>query len=168
LIFILMIYLIEPYNAYAPKGKKKHISEIYEEEALFQRMLAEASKTQNPTMPPNTPPTTLATGLGTAAGGGGVPVHGYFKRNDALTLGFTIVTSSATAPSNATFTNVSTYAGTGTLTYKWLLGSGSLTSTSATPSVQAYTVAGTYIVKLEVTESQFGVMKTTTNSLTIA
>ena len=39
-------YLIEPYNAYCKKEKKKSLAEIIEEEALFYRMIEEAIKQQ--------------------------------------------------------------------------------------------------------------------------
>lgn len=162
-----MIYLIEPYNAYAPKGKKKHFSEILEEEALFQRMLAEAAKNQNPNMPPNTPATVNAVVGGTAAGAGGVPVQGYFQRNGNLVASFTLASSSGAAPSTASITNTTTYGGIGTLTYKWLYGTSSLTSTSASPASQGYTAPGTYTVKLEVTESTYQTAKTTSTAFTI-
>jgi len=58
------IYLVEPYNAYAVKGKKKHLHQILEEEALMARIVAEqqalheaAVKQAHPTLPPQAPPT---------------------------------------------------------------------------------------------------------------
>ena len=35
------IYLVEPYNAYAPKNRKKHPLEILEEQQLLERIMAE-------------------------------------------------------------------------------------------------------------------------------
>lgn len=40
------IYLVEPYNAYAPKGRKKHWTEIVEEQALLERIIAEQTAIQ--------------------------------------------------------------------------------------------------------------------------
>lgn len=162
-----MIYLIEPYNAYSPKGKKKHWSEILEEERIFhEMMLAEANKNQNPTMPPNTPSTVLST-PGNAAGAGGKPVLGYFQRNGALSASFTVASSSGASPSTASITNTTVYTGIGALSYNWIYGTGSITSNSSTPPAQGYTAPGTYTITLQVTESQFQITKSATGAFTI-
>ena len=56
---IPQIYLVEPYNAYAPKQKKKHWHQVIEEEALMARIIAEqqsireaAAKPAHPNLPP--------------------------------------------------------------------------------------------------------------------
>jgi PKD repeat protein len=169
-----MIYLIEPYNAYDPKPKKKHWMQIAEEEHVFQQMIAqqqalrEAASNKNASLPQNAPVNAQAVNSPSmVAGGGGKAVFNYFGKDSALVAGFTFTTSSNAAPSTATFTNTTTYTGIGALTYKWLLGSGSITSTSQTPTPQSYTTGSVYTVKLEVTESTFQVMKTTTGTFTL-
>lgn len=72
-----------------------------------------------------------------------------------LVAGFTLTTSSTSAPSTGSFTDTTTYTGNGTLTYKWLYGSGSITSSAATPSPLIYRNAGGYTASLQVTESSF-------------
>jgi len=86
---------------------------------------------------------------------------------------FTFVTSSNTAPSVATFTNTingsgTQYNGSGTLIYFWDLGSGSVTATTQIPNPTTYTAGGTYLVQLQVTESQFGIASSITKTFTIA
>jgi PKD repeat protein len=72
----------------------------------------------------------------------------------SITAGFTFVSSSKTAPSIATFINTSVNTSqTPTTTYLWVYGSGSLTSTSATPAPITYTVAGPYTASLQATGS---------------
>jgi PKD repeat protein len=90
-----------------------------------------------------------------------------------LTANFTFVSSSGTAPSTVTFTNTingsgTHYNGIGTLTYFWNLGSGSLTSTGLIPTPTEYTVGGTYLVQLQVTESLFNISSSVTKTFTIA
>lgn len=75
--------------------------------------------------------------------------------NPVLVSKFTLTTSSNGAPSTGSFTNTTTYTGNGTLTYKWLYGSGSLTSSVASPSPLIYINSGSYTASLQVTESSF-------------
>ena len=95
------IYLVEPYNAYAPKGRKKHWHEIIEEQALIQRILAEqialreaASKTlpqQAPTiffskqLWVSLPGASFTGAQGSGAGSGGSPFPQFFHPSMNLT-----------------------------------------------------------------------------------
>ena len=76
----------------------------------------------------------------------------YYTPPPTLTALFTYTTSSATAPSTASFTNSSTYNGTGTLNYLWTYGSGSFT-TSSVDAQLIYLNPGAYTASLSVTES---------------
>ena len=100
------IYLVEPYNAYAPKGRKKHWHEVIEEQALMARILAEQQaqqqailEAQTRTLPSDAPHVSSATVAGRSfapagnspagnAGAGGQPVPDYWadpdKYNDPL------------------------------------------------------------------------------------
>lgn len=84
-----------------------------------------------------------------------------------LTATFTFTTSSTTAPSTASFTNNTTYNGHGTLTYKWLFGSGSFTSSLQSPSPFFYTAAGGYTASLQVTESSYNIKSALSRSFTL-
>lgn len=164
------MHIITPYDPWTPKKKKTWQEELWEQQQMAEveaQMLAEAS---SKTLPPNSPATTVATAEPMAnmgSGAGGKPVMAFIKRNDNLTAAFTFVSSSGAAPSTVTFTNTSTNLGPGTLSYLWNLGSGSLTSTAATPAPQAYTKAATYTVTLTVTENLYGAVKVTTGQFTI-
>jgi PKD repeat protein len=86
---IPQIYLVEPYNAYAPKGQKKHWHEIVEEQALMERIIAEQmalQEAQSRTLPSDAPNTSVATVAGNAAGAGGQPPFAFF--HPELDLGF--------------------------------------------------------------------------------
>ena len=110
---IPQIYLVEPYNAYAPKGKKKHWHQVIEEEALMARVIAEqqhlreaAAKTSHPTLPPQAPPISQATsqaysggegaagGPNTTGGGGQQPRPQFFNPGTIYTFTATPATSS--------------------------------------------------------------------------
>jgi PKD repeat protein len=88
----------------------------------------------------------------------------FYVPAPTLTAVITVSTSSNTAPSVATFTNVPAYNGSGTLTYLWTLGSGSLTSTSIIPNPTTYTVAGPYTASMQVTESSYNIATRVTQS----
>jgi len=164
------MYIITPYDPYAPKKKKTWQEELWEQQQIAEteaKMLAEAA---SKTLPPNAPETSVATAgpmVNAMAGGGGQARPAFYQRNDLLVAGFTFTSSSKTAPANITFVNTSTNGGPGTMTYFWDLGSGSLTSTATTPPVQAYTVAGTYTVTLTVTENMYGTTKVTIGTFTL-
>jgi PKD repeat protein len=86
----------------------------------------------------------------------------------SLIASFTFSTSSTSHPSSASFVNTTTYNGSGTLTYFWNLGSGSITSTLFNPAVQMYTAAGSYTASLQVTESSYNVTSSTKASWAIS
>lgn len=92
----------------------------------------------------------------------------FFAAAPSVTAAFTLTTSSNSAPSSGSFTNTSTYNGLGTLTYLWTYGSGSLTSTSATPDPILYRNAGPYTASLQVTESLYGIASVVTRSFRLA
>lgn len=90
------IYLVEPYNAYAQKdGKKKHWHQIVEEEALMQRIIAEA---ESRTLPPQSPDISTPTvgnaagnapgapGGNAAGGGGNPPPQAYHPENASVSF----------------------------------------------------------------------------------
>ena len=112
------IYLVEPYNAYAPKGKKKHWMQEVEEQALMARIIAEqtaireAAARQGNTpnvLPPQAPPTSQASSQGysggegaaggpnTTGGGGSQPRPQFFHPQATYTFTLTPATSSAPA-----------------------------------------------------------------------
>lgn len=96
------LYLTEPYNAYAPKGKKKHWHEIVEEQALMAKIIAEANRnsTLAPDMPNQATPEIQAI---PPAGGGGMPRPQFFT--PSMTIGYTQSTLTASAPVLVQFTN---------------------------------------------------------------
>jgi PKD repeat protein len=259
------IYLIEPYNAYAPKGRKKHWHEVVEEQALMARILAEqqalqeaASKTLPPQAPEYSTPTIVGNSAGagqaghqgSAAGGGGVPVFDFFNQGGQV-IGFTatpstgpagfpvqftdtstgpqeydsflwlfgdgttstsqnpthtyitgsytavfqitssngfmasttatitanlpvlsntmsVASSSKTAPALVTLTDTVNYNGAGTITYLWLYGTGSVTSSLAVPPPLAYSSSGTYTAVMQVTESAYNVMSKATATFVLS
>ena len=77
------IYLLEPYNCYAPAGKKKHWMQEVDEQNLLARIIAEQqalreSQTSR-TLPDNAPATATPTVGGIPqAGAGAVPPPDYF------------------------------------------------------------------------------------------
>lgn len=71
------------------------------------------------------------------------------------------VSSSVDAPATGTFTDGTYYNGNGTLTYFWDFGSGSITSSAASPGRFYYLDAGGYTASLQVTESSYGGTSTT-------
>jgi PKD repeat protein len=249
------IYLVEPYNAYAPKQNKKHWHQVIEEQALMAKLVAEQMALQeaaSKTLPPSAPEVSTPV-VGTAAGAGGayppqvfsptsavvtfsfIPATGagpvtvqfinqtsnpelytyrwffsdgqtstvvnptvvfqsgsnatnvitaslqatssvfgtpaaisgltYFSASKpTVTAGFTLVTSSVSASAIVTFTNTTVNTSqTPTTTYLWTFGSGSLTSTSASPGAVSYTVAGPYTASLQATGS-YGIASAVTRS----
>lgn len=256
---IPQFYLVEPYNAYAPKQNKKHWHQIIEEQALLARIQAEHMALQeaaNNTLPPNSPDVSTPT-VGNAAGAGGVMPSIVFHPESAnvtfsflpataagpvtiaftssvdnselysynwifsdgqtstlqnprilfqsgsnstnvitaslqvtsslfgtpgrstgntfisaskptVTAGFTLVTSSVSASATVTFTNTTVNTSqTPSTTYLWTFGSGSLTSSVATPNSVTYTVAGPYTASLQSTGS-YGIASIITRSFRLA
>lgn len=104
------IYLVEPYNAYAPKGRKKHPHEIIEEQALLERIIAEQRALQeakSATLPSNSPSIatpTVGTAVGTVAGAGGSPPPQAFQAA-GVTASFSPNPSSGVGPLSVLFNN---------------------------------------------------------------
>jgi hypothetical protein len=102
----MSLYLIEPYNAYAPKQKKKHWMEIAEEEAMMARIIAELKNQSNPE---NSPPVAQSgpVGISAGTGGGGAPEQAFFRQ---VPNGTYTTTPNAVAPAgtSVTFANAST------------------------------------------------------------
>lgn len=92
----------------------------------------------------------------------------FFATLPTLNALFTRTTSSNNAPATASFTNLTAYTGSGTLTYLWDFGSGSITSTSANPSPLIYTRSGPYTASLQVTESTYNITSRYTQSWRLA
>ena len=93
----------------------------------------------------------------------------FFITAPQITASFTVVTSSKTAPSIATFTNTTKHTGSGNLIYLWQFGSASLTSTLANPPPFTYTTSSNYTASLQVTESAYiNIMSSYTQSWRIA
>lgn len=125
-------YLIEPYNAYATKGRKKHWHEVIEEQALLERIIAEQQAIQEAasrTLPPNSPATSTAIVGNPAGGAGGVPVYPYFHP-ELDVLGFTATPLTGDGPLTVNFTNLTTTPQFDT--YLWKFGDGT-TSTDVDP-----------------------------------
>jgi hypothetical protein len=193
----MSIHLIEPYNAYQKKPlKKKHPTEIAEEESLFIRtmiqeqarqaeiqrqLMAEAVRehlalreaaaqknllNQNLALPQYTPqPASQQIQDGqyaTPAGGGGIKVVEIPENEEVAN--FLAVPSSGYEPLTVTFQNYTPTPANDT--FLWQFGSGSLTSTDATPTPVTYTREGTYTVTLQATSSA-GAMTTATQTITL-
>jgi PKD repeat protein len=92
----------------------------------------------------------------------------FFATAPTLTSIFTFTTSSVSAPSTASFTNSSTYNGHGSLTYLWTYGSGSLSSTDASPLTIIYKNAGGYTASLQITESSYNIKSIMARSWSLA
>ncbi len=163
------IYLIEPYNAYAPKGRKKHWHEIVEEQALMARIIAEQQAIQeakSATTPPTWPPDSVATAVGTAGGptgagasvgGGGQPPPDFFNPA-ADVVDFSWAPTSGAGPVTVVFTNLTTTKEFDI--YNWYFGDGT-TSTDINPTHVYQT--GSFTASLQTTNSvtlQPGTIKT--------
>lgn len=159
------IYLVEPYNAYAPKGRKKHISEIIEEQALLERIIAEANSR---TLPPQSPPISTPTvgNPAVAAGAGGVPFVAYFAPR--MTLAFSPSATTASAPTQINFVNNSSpdLFADGVATFLWNFGDGT-TSTDVNPSHTYTTTGSNFAVTLKATSLATGVTASLTQSINV-
>jgi len=174
---IPQIYLVEPYNAYAPKGKKKHLHEILEEQALLARIIAEQQARQEAelqaiiqeaksrTLPPQAPPESVPTIVGNSAGagaagaegsapgGGGMPVWDFWNpKGDVVNFSFT--PTGGAAPLTVQFTNLTTTPQFDS--YLWTFGDGT-TSTDVNP---------THVYQSGSTEAPYTCSLQTTNSVT--
>ena len=153
------IYLVEPYNAYAPKGRKKHWHEVVEEQALMQRIMAEQialQEAQSKTLPPNSPSISTPAVGNMNAGAGGVLPSQAFHPTDA-TVNFDRTPSYGIAPFAVTFMNYTT--NPELYTYLWQFGDGT-TSTDANP-VHTYDTSSSatalFTASLQATSSVNGI-----------
>lgn len=173
------IYLIEPYNPYAPKGRKKHWHEVVEEQALMARILAEQQAQQQAlleaksrTTPPQAPPESVPTVVGNSAGagqageagsapgGGGVPVFDFFNQGGQV-ISLTATSASTFAPMAVQFTDTST--GPQEFdTFFWNFGDGT-TSTAQNP-IHTYDT-GSFTATFQLTAST-GYVTSTTQAIT--
>lgn len=151
------IYLVEPYNAYAPKQNKKHWHQVIEEQALMARLVAEQMALQeaaSKTLPPTSPEVSTPT-VGTAAGAGGVyPPQVFNSTNAVVTFSFT--PASGAGPLTIQFTNQTSNAEL--YTYRWFFSDGQ-TSTLVNPTIifQSGSSATNLITSsLQATSSVFG------------
>lgn len=129
------VYLVEPYNAYAPKGRKKHWHEVVEEQALLARILAEQQALQeasNRTLPPNSPDVSSPTVGNMAGGAGGTPVWDFWNPASDV-VSFSESPSSGDAPVTVTFTNLTTTPQFDS--YRWFFTSGSGTLVASSTDV---------------------------------
>jgi hypothetical protein len=170
------IYLVEPYNAYAPKGKKKHWMQEVEEQALLARILAEQQQLQEAavqrssnTLPPQAPPTSQATyqnysgGQGAAGqansnGGGGQAPRPQFFNPDSGSYTFTISPNTSSAPSTV---QASVVGGANTLALGgaqvgWTWGDG--TTGGGAGASHTYSGTGSFAVTMVVTSTANGTL----------
>ena len=168
---IPQIYLVEPYNAYATKGKKKHLHQILEEEALMARIVAEqqalqeaAAKQAHPTLPPQAPPSSQATyqnysgGEGAAGqantnGGGGQAPRPQFFNPESGSYTFTVSPTTSSAPTTVQASVIGgddTFALNGAVA-NWNWGDG--TNGSGTSNSHTYTGTGSFNIVLTVSAS---------------
>ena len=172
---IPQLYLVEPYNAYAPKGKKKHWMQEVEEQALMARIIAEqtaireaAAKQGNTpnVLPPQAPPTSQATpqawsggegaagGPNTNGGAGGAPRPQFFSPASSYAFTLTPATSSAPALVQFTVTGGEDIIALGGANVTWVFGDG---LTGGGPSTSHwYTGTGSFDATMTVTSTKDG------------
>lgn len=151
------IYLVEPYNAYAPKQNKKHWHQVIEEQALLARIQAEQMALQEAasrTLPPTSPEVSTPT-VGNAAGAGGVyPPQVFNPTGAAVTFSFT--PSTGAGPVTVQFVNQTSNAEL--YTYRWFFSDGQ-TSTLVNPSIvfqSGSSATGVITASLQATSSVLG------------
>ncbi len=158
------LYLVEPYNAYAPKGKKKHWMQEVEEQALMAKIIAEqqalqeAAKRPSNTLPPQAPPAEqssaqhysggegAAGAANTTGGGGQQPRPQFFNPNLAVTASATPLTASAPSTVQFSLSGAPNTLQLGGLNVTWNFGDGT-TSGGPTPS-HTYTAIGNFLVQM--------------------
>jgi hypothetical protein len=154
---IPQIYLVEPYNAYAPKGKKKHWHQVVEEEALMARIIAEQQARQqaeqqliqeakSKTLPPQAPPESLPPivgntagagsegAAGSAPGGGGMPVWDFFHASTDV-VNFNRSPATGAGPLTVTFTNFTTTPQFDSYRWEFTQEGVTVTSTDVNPTI---------------------------------
>lgn len=161
------IYLVEPYNAYAPKGRKKHWTEVVEEQALLERIIAEAKSN---TLPPNSPnisqaqPSVVGQGQG-QTGGGGLPLLAFFSPR--MSANFLIPVTTASVPASFLFSNSSNpdLLAQGVANFSWNFGDGG-TSTDVNP-LHTFATTGSLSVTLKATAVSNGATASVTQSISL-
>lgn len=153
------IYLVEPYNAYAPKQNKKHWHQVVEEQALLARIHAEQMalmEASSRTLPPDAPQVSTPTIGNPSAGAGGMyPPQVFNPTNAVVTFSFT--PSGGAGPLTVKFSNLTT--NTELYTYRWVFSDGQ-TSTEVSPTIvfQSGSSATNHIsASLQATSSVFTV-----------
>lgn len=162
------IYLVEPYNAYTSKNKrKKHWSEIVEEQALLEKIIAEA---RNSTLPQNSPqnsaPSVAVNSSGQGVtGGGGHPVLSFF--NPSVVVTFTPSPVTASAPNQIQFLNTSNpgLVAQGVATFSWNFGDGG-TTVDPNPA-HTFVTTGSFAVTVLATAAVNGTTGSATQSVLI-
>ena len=136
-------YLIEPYNAYAPKGaRKKHLHEILEEQALLERIIMEQQAQQALLEATNTNNASVGHAASATSAGGAMHLYNVFNPTiDPISFTGTPVTGDA--PLMVKFTNTSN--GQNVHAYTWTFGDG--TNTTTTSPNHIYNT-GSFTVKL--------------------
>ena len=152
------IYLVEPYNAYAPKGKKKHWMQEVEEQNLLARIIAEQQQLRedtyrNATLAPNMPPSSQPTVAGTPQpGGGGAPRPQYFNpESGSFGISATPVTGSAPTTVAVGVTGGSNTLALGGANVTWNWGDG--TTGGGAGATHTYTGTGSFNITLGVSAS---------------
>ena len=159
------IYLIEPYNAYSPKGKKKHWMQEVEEQALMAKIIAEqmalqeaAAKRTSNTLPPQAPPTAQSTAqaysggegaagqANTTGGGGQQPRPQFFNPSVAVTASASPTTASSPSTIQFSLAGASDTLQLGGLNVVWNFGDG---TTGGGPSpAHTYTTISNVLVQM--------------------
>ena len=144
------MYLIEPYNAYQKPARKKHWTEVAEEEALYVRMVMEHQAIMQ----------SMAVNSNAPAGG----VGGGYNWEDVEYCNFSYSPTTGVGPLLVTFVNLTDTPNNDT--FLWSYGSGSLTSALVTAPPLTYTQTGSYTITLNETSST-GFKSTKSNTVTV-
>jgi PKD repeat protein len=133
-------YLIEPYNAYTHgKKRKKHWTELMEEEALYHKMIQDQLRLQETKEQTAQQQTTAQAAA--AAGAGGVAPYEYYNPGTKV-INFSATPLYGDAPLTVQFTNLTTNPGDDE--FVWYFGDGE-TSTLAQPGSHTYNLTGSVI-----------------------
>ena len=163
---IPQIYLVEPYNAYAPKGKKKHWMQEVEEQNLMARIIAEQQlqEAKSNTLPPQAPPNSVNTvqhysgGEGAAGNSnangacGGAPRPQFFTPESG-SYSFTVTPSTSSAPTTVQVNVVggsNTFAMNGAVA-NWNWGDG--TTGAGQSTSHTYSGTGSFTIIMSVSAS---------------
>lgn len=174
------IYLVEPYNAYAPKQKKKHWMQEVEEQELLARIIAEqqalkeAANRPSNTLPPQAPPTAQAGSQGysggagaaggpnTTGGGGGAPRPQFYNPTSGSSIyTFTATPSTSSAPTAVGFSvnGASDTLALGGAQVAWTFGDGTTGGGASTSHL--YTGTGSFYGSARVTSTINGTLLAT-------